>query len=219
VEAAAQADLLPVPARLGDGPAQFLVTPAESGVSSPPLESLDLTRRYARVTFDGVRVAASAAVGAPGEAAADVERQLQLAIVIQTAEIVGAAQVVFDMTLEWSFDRYSFGRPLAAYQELKHRFADMKLWLEASHAMASAAAHAVQAESADAAETVSMAKAYVGQYLPELAQDCVQMHGGIGLTYEHDIHLYLRRITVGVVTHGSPAEHRERIVSLQEVAA
>ena len=61
--------------------------------------------------------------------------------------------------------------------------------------------------------------AYVGQYLPELAQDCVQMHGGIGVTYEHDIHLYLRRITVDTVTHGSPSDHRQRLVSLREVAA
>ena len=219
VEAATQADLLLVTAVLDGGRAQFLVAPDASGVSITPLDSLDLTRRYGRVQLDGVRVDASAAVGVPGEAAEDLERLLQLALVIQTAEMVGAAQVVFDMTLEWSFDRYSFGRPLAAYQELKHRFADRKMWLEASHAMASAAAHAVQAESSDAAAVASMAKAYTGEYLGELAQDCVQMHGGIGLTYEHDIHLYLRRITVDAVTHGSPADHRQRVVSLREVAA
>ena len=73
-------------------------------------------------------------------AAADVEHQLQIAGVVQSAEMVGAAQVVFDLTLDWAFNRYSFGRPLASYQEIKHRFADMKMWLEASHALADVAA-------------------------------------------------------------------------------
>ena len=219
VEAAAQADLLLVTADGGDGFAQFLIAPDAPGVSITPLGSLDLTRRYGRVELDGVRVPRSAVVGEPGSADADVERQLQLALVIQTAESVGAAQTVFDFTVEWAFDRYSFGRPLASYQELKHRFADMKMWLEASHAMASAAARSVQGDARNAAETASMAKAYIGDHLPELVQDCVQMHGGIGLTYEHDIHLYLRRVTVDRVTHGTPSDHRERIVAFEEAAA
>jgi alkylation response protein AidB-like acyl-CoA dehydrogenase len=219
VEAAAQADLLLVTARLGDDLAQFLVPTHAPGVHVAPLESIDLTRRYGRVDLRDVRVDAHAAVGTPGGSGADVERQVQLAVVIQTAEMVGAAQVVFDFTLEWMFDRYSFGRPLASYQNLKHRFADMKMWLEASHAMAAAAARAVQDESSEAAEVASMAKAYTAQYLPELVQDCVQMHGGIGVTYEHDIHLYLRRVSVDAVTHGSASDHRQRIVSLKEVAA
>ena len=79
----------------------------------------------------------------PGAAAADVERQLQIAGVVQSAEMVGAADAVFDITLDWAFSRYSFGRPLASYQEIKHRFADMKMWLEASHALADSAARHV----------------------------------------------------------------------------
>ena len=87
---------------------------------------------------------------------------------MQTAESVGAAQTVFDFTLEWTFNRYSFGRPLASYQELKHRFADMKMWLEASHALAdAAAAREVQADR-PARRDVSAAKAYTGDYLAEL---------------------------------------------------
>ena len=219
VEAAAQADVLLVTATLGDGLVQLLVPPDAPGVSVTPLQSLDLTRRYARVELAGVRVPASAAVGVPGAAAADVERQLQLVLVMQLAESVGVAETVFDFTLEWAFDRYSFGRPLASYQEIKHRFADMKTWLEASHAIATAAARAVQADAADAAQTVSIAVAYVDEYVPELIQDCVQMHGGIGVTYEHDIHLYLRRATVNRVLHGTPADHRQRVTTLQERVA
>ena len=97
------------------------------------------------VTFDGVRVPADAVVGEAGGAEAAVERQLRHALVIANAESVGALQAGFDMTVEWSFDRYSFGRPLASYQALKHRFADMKAWLEASHAVSDAGAAAVAA--------------------------------------------------------------------------
>jgi alkylation response protein AidB-like acyl-CoA dehydrogenase len=219
VEAGAQSASLLVTATTDDGLAQFLVPADSTGVEVTPLQSIDLVRRYATVQLDGVRVPAANAVGEPGNADADVERQLQLAAVIQTAESVGAAQVVFDMTVDWAFSRYSFGRPLASYQELKHRFADMKMWLEASHALACAAAREVQAEAPSAPETISAAKAYCGDYLAELVQDCVQMHGGIGLTYDHDIHLYLRRVTVDRVTYGTPADHRERIAALRISAA
>jgi alkylation response protein AidB-like acyl-CoA dehydrogenase len=218
VEAAAQADVLLVTSTCGDGLAQFLVAADTPGVTITPLDSIDLTRRYGRVALDGVRVPASAVVGDAGAASADVERQLQLALVIQTAEAVGAAQAVLDLTLEWAFDRYSFGRPLASYQAVKHRFADMKMWLEASHALASAVAREVQDEAPTAGETASIAKAYQAEHLLELAQDCTQLHGGIGVTYEHDIHMFLRRITVDSVTHGSVSDHRQRIVSLREVA-
>ena len=155
-------------------------------------------------------------VGEVGGADDQVERQLQLAIVLLDAESVGAMQTAFDTTVEWAFDRYSFGRPLASYQELKHRFADMKTWLEASHAISDAAAEAVAARIPDAAELVSVAKAYIGDYGAELMQDCVQIHGGIGVTFEHDLHLFLRRLTLDRALYGTPAEHRERITTILE---
>jgi len=117
------------------------------------------------------------------------------------------------MTVAWAFDRYSFGRPLASYQALKHRFADMKSWLEASHAVCERAAEAVDAHDADAAELLSVAKAYIGQYGVELVQDCVQLHGGIGVTFEHDVHLFLRRVTLDRALWGTPSEHRQRITA------
>ena len=120
----------------------------------------------------------------------------------------------FDMTVEWAFDRYSFGRPLASYQALKHRFADMMSWLEASHAISAAACTAAQGGNHDAPELVSAAKAYIGQYGAELVQDCVQLHGGIGVTFEHDLHLYLRRLIVDSALAGTPADHRQRIAAM-----
>src|SRR6478609_2801379 len=160
VEAGAQADQLLVTATTDAGAAQFLLAPGTPGATVTPLRSVDLVRRYARIQFDGARVPASALVGEPGGAAADVEHQLQIAGVVQSAEMVGAAQVAFDLTLDWAFSRYSFGRPLASYQEIKHRFADMKMWLEASHALADVAARHDARDDADASIAVSAAKAY-----------------------------------------------------------
>ena len=205
------------------GTTQVLVPAAATGLTVSPMQTIDLTRRFSAVTFDDVRVPADAVVGATGEASADVDRQFQVFLVILNAESVGAMQAGFDMTVEWAFDRYSFGRPLASYQALKHRFADMMSWLEASHAISAAACAAAQEGSDGAAELVSAAKAYIGQYGAELLQDCVQMHGGIGVTFEHDLHLYLRRLIVDRALAGTPADHRQRIAALvaerEEVAA
>jgi alkylation response protein AidB-like acyl-CoA dehydrogenase len=125
-------------------------------------------------------------------------------------------QRAFDMTVEWAFDRYTFGRPLASYQALKHRFADLKSWLEAGHAISDAAAAAVQARSPEARELVSVAKAFIGDYGGELVHECVQLHGGIGVTFEHDLHLFVRRLTVDRALLGTPADHRQRITDIIE---
>ncbi|HUN35350.1 MAG TPA: acyl-CoA dehydrogenase family protein [Trebonia sp.] len=216
VEAAGQARYLLVTGA-ADGELTQVLVPADApGVTIAPLRTSDYSRHYAAVTFAGVRVPAEAVIGVAGQAFEQVERQLQLALVIAAAETVGAMQAGFDMTLAWAFDRYSFGRPLASYQALKHRFADMKTWLEASHAITDAAAAAVARRSDRAGELASAAKAYVGQYGPELMQDCVQMHGGIGLTREHDLHLYLRRVTTNAMLYGTPADHRLRIADFVE---
>jgi alkylation response protein AidB-like acyl-CoA dehydrogenase len=216
VESAAQASHLLVTGRTENGLAQVLVPAATPGLTVAPMQSVDLTRRFSTVSFDRVRLPASAVVGELGRADAQVERQLRIALVLLAAESVGAMQSAFDMTVAWAADRYSFGRPLSSYQALKHRFADMKSWLEASHAIADAAAAAVDADASDAAELASSAKAYVGDYGAELLHDCVQLHGGIGVTFEHDLHLFLRRLTLDRALYGTPAEHRRRITDLLE---
>jgi alkylation response protein AidB-like acyl-CoA dehydrogenase len=213
VESAGQAASLLVTGRTGAGLTQVVVPTSAAGVSIEPLETVDLTRRFATVRFDDVRLPRQAVLGEVGEAGAQVEQQVQIAAMMASAEAVGAMQAAFDMTVAWAFDRYSFGRPLASYQALKHRFADMKSWLEASHAICERAAEAVDARDADAGELVSAAKAYVGQYGVELVQDCVQLHGGIGVTFEHDVHLFLRRVTLDRALWGTPAEHRQRITA------
>jgi alkylation response protein AidB-like acyl-CoA dehydrogenase len=211
VESAGQAGHLLVTGRDGDGLTQVLVPVPTEGISIEPLRTADLTRRFGAVRFDDVRLPPESIIGEPGEAAGDVELQFHRALAILNAEAVGAMQAAFDMTVEWAFDRYSFGRPLASYQALKHRFADMLTWLEAGHAISDAACSATDRGSPDAAELASAAKAFIGQYGVEVVQDCVQMHGGIGVTFEHDLHLFLRRFTVNRALAGTPAEHRQRI--------
>jgi alkylation response protein AidB-like acyl-CoA dehydrogenase len=214
VEAGAQADELLVTARTGDALTQLLVPVGTPGVVIEPLGSVDLVRRFASVRFEQARVPAAFVVGDVDGAEAAVERQLELAIVLQCAETVGALDRVFEFTLEYLADRSSFGRPLASYQAIKHRFADMKMWLETAHGATELAARAVQDDDADAAEIVSAAASYLGDHATEIVQECTQLHGGIGVTWEHDLHLYLRRVTMHRNLYGTPAQHRARVAAL-----
>jgi alkylation response protein AidB-like acyl-CoA dehydrogenase len=216
VEAGAQSDLLLVVARADDGVRQFLVPTDASGVRIEPQQSVDLVKQYARVHFDGVDIEPSAAVGRAAETAGLIDRQSQIAQVLQCAEVVGILQTVFDFTVAWALDRHTFGRPLASYQALKHRFADMKMWLEACRATTAAAVAAISARSPDAGLSASIAKSYVGEMATEIVQGCVQMHGGIGVTWEHDLHVYLRRVALYRSMFGTPEEHNLRVYQLQE---
>jgi len=215
VESGRQARYLLVTGMSDGGMSQVLVPADAPGVAMKGLKSIDVTRRFAAVSFDEVRAPASALVGELSQAGGEVARQIRNAAVILSAESVGAMEAAFDMTVDWAFDRYTFGRALASYQALKHRFADMKSWLEASHAVADAAAEAVADGTANAGETASAAKSYIGEQGVELAQDCVQIHGGIGVTYEHDLHFYLRRVTLDRLLYGTPAEHRRWLAAMQ----
>jgi len=177
-------------------------------------------RRHATVTFDGARLPGNAVVGEAEDAAGEVERSLQLACALQCAETCGVIDVVFSMTVGYLGDRYSFGRPLSSYQALKHRLADDKVVLESCHAAATVAAQAVATSSSEAAELVSVAKSWIGPHATELVQDAVQLHGGIGVTWDHDLHLYLRRATVNRVLQGTPEWRANRIAGrLLETAA
>lgn len=211
VEAGAEASDILVTANEGSGLSQFLVPADAPGLTVTPLQGLDLTKRFARLHFDTVRLPASSRVGAPGQAAEAVDWLTDIALIMQLAEVTGCMSWCLDTTLEWAHNRYSFGRPLASYQEIKHRFADMKMWLEAAYGIVADAAAAADEGSTQRAELVSAAKTYIGHVGPELVQDCVQIHGGIGVTFDHDLHLFLRRVTTAVPLFGAPAEHARRV--------
>jgi alkylation response protein AidB-like acyl-CoA dehydrogenase len=219
VHDAEAADLLLVTAKTSAGLSQFLVPAETPGIVVEPLESLDLARRLADVRFEGVEVPAEAVLGAPGEAAAAVERQLQVALVLQCAETVGTTDQGFVLTVQYAKDRVAFGRPIGSYQALKHRMADHRMWLEAAFAATASAARAVQRQRVDAAVAARVAKAHVGKSSSAILHDCIQLHGGIGMTWDYDLHLYFRRAISNEVLYGAPDQHCRALVDLWERAA
>jgi alkylation response protein AidB-like acyl-CoA dehydrogenase len=152
-----------------------------------------------------------------GDAAPFVEDQWLLATTLQCAEMAGMLEKVFNWTLEYMKERYAFGRPIASYQALKHRMADHKVWIEAALGLSTGLTRAVASGDPAANEIACVAKSIIGDHSVEIVSDCAQMFGGISMTWEHDLHLYLRRATVNRVLYGSPTQLRERLCSLVEV--
>jgi len=214
VEAAALADHFLVTARTDGGLSQLLVPAAAPGVKVTPGRSIDMTRRFGTVTFDGVRLPTSAAIGPLGEADASVERLIGLAIALQCAEMVGIADRTLEFTVDYGRERVAFGRPIVSFQALKHRIADMTVWLEGSKAVCEALADAIDGNRQDGGRLANVAKAYIGERCLDIVDDCVQITGGIGITWEHDLHLYNRRAAVDRAVYGTPEEHKERLFAL-----
>ena len=211
------ADVLLVAARAGTDRVHVLVPAWLPGVSIRAHAGLDLTRRLAEIRFDGAHVRGSALVGAPGEEAEAVTaRALALATVLQAAEAVGAADALFQRTVQYAKDRVQFGRPIGSFQALKHRLADLQVTLEGMRAATHYAALAFGDGLPDAAEAVAVAGSYVDDAYAHLCGEALQLHGGIGFTWEHDVHLFVRRAKVDQVLYGDPAWHRERLCRLVE---
>lgn len=202
-----------VTGRDGGALRQVLVPADTPGVQVTVLKSLDLARRLCRVDFSGVRLPVEFGLG-DGDRSAAVERQVAAAIVLQCAESVGGAERLLEMTVAYAKDRVQFGRPIGSFQAIKHKCANMLVWVEASKSATYYAALAVQDDLPDAALAASIAKSYVGQAYADVAGEALQIHGGIGFTWEHDVHLYLRRAKSNEVLLGDPAWHRERICQL-----
>ncbi len=199
------------------GRAQFLVRADDPALRVEPLGSLDLTRRFVAVTLDALDVPASACVGTASGAPDLIDAQLALACVLTTAESVGAMDYELGVTVQYAKDRIAFGRPIGSFQAVKHSLADSSLLLEMSKAMARAAAQHVGEGDGYGLEAASMAKAFVGDCGIDLAQSCFQTFGGIGFTWEHDQHLYLRRLTTDAAFFGDPSWHRERLCQLSGI--
>jgi alkylation response protein AidB-like acyl-CoA dehydrogenase len=214
VEAAAQAEHFLVTARSAGGLTQLMVPRDTPGLEVIPGRSIDMCRRYGRLHLDGVRVPSTAALGIPGDAGTSLEHQLQVAIALQCAESVGAAERAFETTIEYARDRFAFGRPVISFQALKHRVADMFQWLEFSKAISEALAAEIDAGGDEAARLASVAKVYVADHCLDIVDECVQISGGIGVTWEHHVHLYSRRIVVNRALFGTPEQHKVRLAAL-----
>jgi alkylation response protein AidB-like acyl-CoA dehydrogenase len=214
VEAASTAASFLVSASGDGGVTQVLVPADAAGVTVTRGRSVDMTRRFGRVRFDGVRLPASSVVGVAGGACHVVLRQLALALALQSAEMLGVAERTFETTIEYGRDRIAFGRPIVSFQVLKHRLADMFGWLEGMKAVTEELAAAVDANANNVARLASVAKSYAGRHCLDIVDDCVQITGGIGVTFEHDIHLYNRRAVVDRAMFGSPEFHELRLAAM-----
>ncbi|MGE0877677.1 MAG: acyl-CoA dehydrogenase family protein [Acidimicrobiia bacterium] len=213
VQDAHVADIAVVTARTGGGLTQFIVPSGTAGVTLKPLKALDLARRFSEMRFDGVRLPASAVLGTVDGAGDDANAQRNVAIALQCAESVGVIDRCYEFTLEYMFARKAFGRPIGSFQALKHRLADMLLWLESAKAISVVASKAVQ-HGVDADENASLAQAYIGDRGPVIVRECLQLHGGIGYTWEHDLHFYMRRVESNAAMYGAPRQHLSRLADL-----
>jgi alkylation response protein AidB-like acyl-CoA dehydrogenase len=212
---AVTADWLLVVAASEEGAAQVLVHRDSPGLHLQPLSGLDLSRRFSHVDFDGVVVPGECKLGPSGTE--QLESQLRLAVALTCADTVGALEAMFAMTVAYAKDRVAFGRPIGSFQALKHTLADHALYLESCKAAAFAAARAVQDSDDAASEITSMAAAYIGDVGNDIGQTCLQVHGGIGYTWEHDLHLLLRRVRSNTLLYGEPSWHRERVCAFHRL--
>jgi alkylation response protein AidB-like acyl-CoA dehydrogenase len=209
--AAGAADWLLVTASLGADQALVLVETAAA--STRRRRTLDETRGWYEVVFDGIRVPAGQVVT---DDRTEVRRLLDAAAVLTAADALGVGERLLEMTVDYVKVREQFGRPLGSFQSVKHKVADMLTTLKGARAATYYAAMALDADVSDAPIAASVAKAFTCEGVSALAGEALQTHGGIGFTWEHDLHLYLRRAKVDEILWGAPAEHHERIVSFIE---
>ena len=197
----------------------LMLPPASAGVSIEPHVMLDLTRPMSRVRFANVRIAAEAVLGVRGAAAAPVARALDRARIALAAEALGGAERVLEMTTEYVKQRVQFGRPVGSFQALKHRLADMMVQVEAARSAAWYAACVADEAPAQLAEAAAIAKSYCCDAFFDCAANAIQLHGGVGFTWEHDVQLYFKRARATATLLGSPAWQRERLLRVLGLGA
>jgi alkylation response protein AidB-like acyl-CoA dehydrogenase len=214
------ADVLVVAARsrdgstMEDGVSLFLVPKDMAGLAIRRLPSVDETRKLCEVTLDNVAVPGSALLGELHQGWAPLQQVIDRAAVALSAEMCGAAQRVLDMTVDYAKLRVAFGKPIGIYQGVKHKCADMLVEIENAKSLTYYAAWAVDEGEADAPLAVSMAKAAASDAGRKVCAAGIQLHGGIGMTWEHDLQLYLKRAKADEVMFGDATWHRERIARL-----
>ena len=200
------ADLVLVAARTGKGVSLFAVEGTATGLTRTPLATMDQTRKQARLEFAGTP---ARLVGDEGGAGAALTRTLDLAAVALAAEQVGGAQRCLDMSVEYAKTRIQFGRPIGSFQAIKHKCADMLLEVESAKSAAYYAGWAAAEDSDELPVVASLAKSYCSEAYFHAAAENIQIHGGIGFTWEHDAHLYFKRAKSSELLLGDPTYHRE----------
>ena len=199
---------------LEDGVSLFLVPKDATGLSIAPMPSIDETRKLCEVRFDNIAVPQTALLGELHEGWPALARVYDAAAVALAAEICGGAQRILEMTVDYAKLREAFGKPIGSYQGVKHRCADMLVEVENAKSLTYYAAWAIDEKQQDAPLAVSMAKAYASDASRKVSNAGIQLHGGIGMTWEHDLHLYMKRAKASEVAFGDATWHRERVAAL-----
>jgi alkylation response protein AidB-like acyl-CoA dehydrogenase len=194
-----------------DGVSLFVVDASSPGVSVSQLKTMDMTRRWCEVTFDGAK---GELMGKADGGWAALERALQKSTAMLCAESVGGAQKVLDMSVEYAKVRVQFGRPIGSFQAVKHKCADMLVDVEMARSATYYASWAASENDPELPLAASVAKAYCGDAYTRVAANGIQVHGGIGFTWEHDMHLYFKRAKANEMLLGDPTYHREIVARL-----
>jgi alkylation response protein AidB-like acyl-CoA dehydrogenase len=203
------ADLIVVVARVEDGIGFFAVSGSAAGLQRTRLQTLDMTRTQARLEFDETP---ARLIGDPRIAGSALARTLDLAAIALSAEMVGGAQRCLDMSVGYAKARHQFDRPIGSFQAIKHKCADMLIDVETARTAAYYAGWAAAADSDELAAVASLAKAHCSEAFFHAAAENIQIHGGIGFTWEHDAHLYFKRAASSQLLFGDPPFHRELLL-------
>ncbi len=200
------ANLIVVAARTDKGVSLFAVEGDAAGLTRTALQTMDQTRKQARLEFAGTP---ARLIGDEGGAEAGLSKTLDLAAVALAAEQVGGAQMCLDRAVEYAKVRVQFGRPIGSFQAIKHKCADMLLEVESAKSAAYYAGWAAAEDNDELPVVASLAKAYCSDAYFHAAAENIQIHGGIGFTWEHDAHLYFKRAKSSELLLGDPTYHRE----------
>ncbi len=200
-----------VAARTPDGVDLFVVPADAEGLEAVRHETIDMTRKQAKVTFADVRVDAAMRLGEAGSGADVLRRLADLTVVALAFEQLGGAQACLEMSVDYAKERMQFGRPIGSFQAVKHKCADMLLEVESARSAAHYAGRMIADGNDDAAVAAALAKAYCSEAFFHVAAETIQVHGGIGFTWEHDAHLYFKRAKTDLLLFGDPAEWRAKL--------
>ncbi|NND03936.1 MAG: acyl-CoA/acyl-ACP dehydrogenase [Acidimicrobiia bacterium] len=207
------ADMLVVSAREGSGVSLFLVPTDIPHVTRHRMETMDMTRQQAVISFDGARVPSAARLGEAGSGVATLDMLYDIAAAMLAFEQVGGAQRCLEMAVEYAKDRKQFGRAIGSFQAIKHKCADMLVQVESARSAAYFAGWAASHSHDELMVAAPTAKAYCSDAYFSCAAENIQVHGGIGFTWEHDAHLYFKRAKTSQLLFGDPGEWRELLAS------
>jgi alkylation response protein AidB-like acyl-CoA dehydrogenase len=209
-----RADEVAVAALATDGPALFVVRGKDVRATSE--RALDQSRSLATIEFDALGIESDRLLGGsgPGSAEAAIDRAVEEATAALALEMLGTCQAIFDVVLDYAKERHQFGVPIGSFQAVKHKFADMLVALERARATAYFAAATIAEDDERRSLAVAMAKATAGDAQRLIAQEGIQTMGGIGYTWEHDMHLYVKRVKTGDALLGTSSDHRGRVARM-----